>query len=85
MMNASKNLKFTLKLSPITLINLLSSHNSLLPGCTCEGEKLPCTRIRVDPEWTRQLVGSESDSSERDFIASLLNTTSRQIEFISCA
>ena len=60
---------------------------TLLPGCTCgrEGEKLPCTWIRVDPEWTQKLVGSESDSSERYFIASLLNTTSRQIEFISCA
>ena len=43
----------------------------------------PCTMILVDPEWSQKLVGSESDLSERDFIASLLDSTSKHVKFVS--
>lgn len=60
-----------------TLKNYLQSR--LVPNITtCSS---PCRKIMVDPEWSQKLVGSESDLSERDFIASLLKTTSSQVDF----
>ena len=38
--------------------------------------------IVVDPEWDQELVGSESNAPEKDYIASLLNTTKNHIHFI---
>ena len=44
----------------------------------------PCARtILVDPEWSQKLVSSKSDLSERDFIASLLDSTSKHVKFVS--
>ena len=38
--------------------------------------------IAVDPEWDQELVESESNAPEKDYIASLLNTTKNHIHFI---
>lgn len=39
-------------------------------------------KILVDPEWDQRLVGPESDVGEREYIASLFNTTRHHIQFI---
>lgn len=44
--------------------------------------KPPHIKLIVDPEWDQELVESESDAPDRDYIASLLNTTKNHIKFI---
>ena len=63
---------------------LLPFHDGGLTPKQLPAHPSPYMQIMVDTEWSQKLVGSGSDLSERDFIASLLNTTTDRIQFINC-